>query len=190
MKSLGRDYKNKQQRRTRRAKRGRGRQTVVKAVLESEPAVDPQPDLQEKAEPVPSEPALPEPVYQEQPPMPTIPNMVSGMQAVAVEGELADWSLDPAGELPQSCWPRGGSGAVQCCLSRTVSQGCPPYQQHPTASPGHGSLPHKTWVAEKGWDGGTVGTDSPLQVKGGDNKSTIVSRWDGVVDLVLNNSLS
>ncbi|XP_059692565.1 hemogen [Haemorhous mexicanus] len=94
-----RDYKNEQQRRARRAKRGRGRQTVVKAVLESEPAVDPQPDPKEKAEPVPSEPALPEPGFQQQPPpMLTIQNMVSGMQAVAVEGELADRSLDPAGE--------------------------------------------------------------------------------------------
>lgn len=93
-----RDYKIEQQRRARRAKRGRGRQTAVKAVLESEPAVDPQPDTQEKAEPEPSEPALPEPVYQEQPPMLTIQNMVGGMQAVAVEGELADRSLDPAGE--------------------------------------------------------------------------------------------
>lgn len=53
VKSPGRDYKSKQQRRGRRAKRGRGRQTVVKAVLESEPAVDPQPDPQEKAEAVP-----------------------------------------------------------------------------------------------------------------------------------------
>lgn len=94
-----RDYKNEQQRRARRAKRGRSRQTVVKAVLESEPAVDAQPDPQEKAEPVPSEPALPEPGFQQQPPpMLTIQNMVSGMQAVAVEGELADRSLDPAGE--------------------------------------------------------------------------------------------
>ncbi|XP_009095026.1 hemogen [Serinus canaria] len=94
-----RDYKIEQQRRARRAKRGRGRQTVVKAVLESEPAVDPQPDHQEKAEPVPSEPALPEPGYQQQPPpMLTLQNMVSGMQAVAVEGELADRSFDPAGE--------------------------------------------------------------------------------------------
>ncbi|XP_005530021.1 PREDICTED: hemogen [Pseudopodoces humilis] len=98
-----RDYKTEQQRRARRAKRGRGRQAVVKAVLETEPAVDPQPDPQEKAEPVPSEPvpsepALPEPVYQQQPPMLTIQNMVGGMQAVATEGELSDGSLDPAGE--------------------------------------------------------------------------------------------
>lgn len=110
VKSPGRDYKSKQQRRGRRAKRGRGRQTVVKAVLESEPAVDPQPDPQEKAEAVPSEPALPEPVYQQQPPLLTVPNMVSGMQAVAMDGELPSRSWDPAGELPQSCWPRGGSG--------------------------------------------------------------------------------
>ncbi|XP_053860361.1 hemogen [Vidua macroura] len=93
-----RDYKNEQQRRGRRAKRGRGRQMVVKAVLESQPAVDPQPDPQEKAEPVPSEPALPEPGFQQQPPVLAIQNMVGGMQAVAMEGELADRSLDPAGE--------------------------------------------------------------------------------------------
>ncbi|XP_041342354.1 hemogen [Pyrgilauda ruficollis] len=93
-----RDYKNEQQRRTRRAKRGRGRQTVVKAVLEAEPAVDPQPDPQEKAEPVPSEPALPEPGFQQQPPLLTIQNVVGGMQAVPAEGELADRSLDAAGE--------------------------------------------------------------------------------------------
>ncbi|XP_014743637.1 PREDICTED: hemogen [Sturnus vulgaris] len=93
-----RDYKNEEQKRARRAKRGRGRQTVVKAVLESEPAVEPQPDPQEKAEPVSSEPALPEPVYRQQPPTLTIQNMVGGMQAVATEGELADRSLDPAGE--------------------------------------------------------------------------------------------
>ncbi|XP_039589135.1 hemogen isoform X2 [Passer montanus] len=106
-----RDYKNEQQRRARRAKRGRGRQTVVKAVLESEPAVDPQPDPQEKAEPVPSEPALPEPGFQQQPPLLTLQNMGGGMQAVPAEGELADRSLDPAGELPQSCWPHGGLGS-------------------------------------------------------------------------------
>lgn len=93
-----RDYKNEQQRRARRAKRGRGRQTVVKAVLESEPAVDPQPDPQEKAEPVPSEPALPEPGFQQQPPLLTLQNMDGGMQAVPAEGELADRSLDHAGE--------------------------------------------------------------------------------------------
>ncbi|XP_032940792.1 hemogen [Catharus ustulatus] len=97
-----RDDKNEHQSRARRAKRGRGRQTVVKAVLESEPAVEPQPDPQEKAEPVPSEPALPEPVHQpvhqQQPPLLTIENTVSGIEAVAVEGELADGSLDPAGE--------------------------------------------------------------------------------------------
>ncbi|XP_023800049.1 hemogen [Cyanistes caeruleus] len=90
-----RDYKTEQQRRARRAKRGRGRQAVVKAVLETEPGVDPQPDPQEKAEPVPSEPVPSEP---EQPPTLTIQNMVGGMQAVATEEELADGSLDPAGE--------------------------------------------------------------------------------------------
>ncbi|XP_063278099.1 hemogen [Prinia subflava] len=93
-----RDYKIEEQKRARRAKRGRGRQPAVKAVLESEPAVDPQPDPQEKAEPVPSEPALPEPVSQQQPPKVTIQNVVGGMQAVAMEGELADKSLDSAGE--------------------------------------------------------------------------------------------
>ncbi|KAL9822265.1 hemogen [Geothlypis trichas] len=93
-----RDYKNEQQRRARRAKRGRGRQTVVKAVLESEAAVEPQPDAEEKAEPVPSEPGLPEAGFQQQPPTLTIQNTVGGMPAVAAEGELADRSLDPAGE--------------------------------------------------------------------------------------------
>lgn len=93
-----RDNKKEQRSRARRAKRGRGRQTVVKAVLESEPAVDPQPDPEEKAEPVPPEPALPEPVHQQQPPLLTVENTVGGMQAVAVEGELADGSLDTAGE--------------------------------------------------------------------------------------------
>ncbi|XP_058680107.1 hemogen [Ammospiza nelsoni] len=98
-----RDYKNEQQRRARRAKRGRGCQTVVKAVLESEPAVEPQPDPEEKGEPVPSEPepsepALPEAGFQQQPPMLPIQNMVGGLPAVAVEGELADRSSDPAGE--------------------------------------------------------------------------------------------
>ncbi|XP_066195328.1 hemogen [Sylvia atricapilla] len=93
-----RDYKIEQQGRGRRAKRGRGRQTAAKAVLESEPAVDPQPDPQEKAEPVPSESVLPEPEYQQQPPMLTIQNMVDGIQAVATEGDLADGNLDPAGE--------------------------------------------------------------------------------------------
>lgn len=128
VKSSGRDYKMEQQRRGRRAKRGRGRQTAVKAVLESEPAPEPQPDP-EKAEPVPSEPALPEPVYQEQPPLLTIQNMVGGMQAVAVEEEQADRSLDPAGELLQSCWPLVAWGTVQCCLLSTASHGCPPSQQ-------------------------------------------------------------
>lgn len=129
VKSPGRDYKIEQQGRGRRAKRGRGRQTAVKAVLESEPAVDPQPDPQEKAEPVPSKSALPEPEYQQQPPMLTIQNMVDGMQAVATEVDLADRSLDPAGELQQSFWPVVAWGAVQCCLLSIVSQGCSPCQQ-------------------------------------------------------------
>lgn len=182
MKSPGRDYKSKQQRRGRRAKRGRGRQTVVKAVLESEPAVDPQPDPQEKAEAVPSEPALPEPVYQQQLPLLTVPNMVSGMQAVAMDGELPSRSWDPAGELPQSCWPRGGSGGQCRAASRGLSaKGAHLINNDPTASPWHGPLPHKTWVAGKGWgDGGTVGTDSPLQSKGSDNKSTIVRTVTGM----------
>ncbi|KAM6991382.1 hemogen [Passerculus sandwichensis] len=93
-----RDYKKEQQRRARRAKRGRGCQTVVKAVLESEPAVEPQPDPEEKGEPEPSEPALPEAGLQQQPPMLPIQNMVGGLPAVAVEGELADRSSDPADE--------------------------------------------------------------------------------------------
>lgn len=58
-----------------------------------------------------------------------------------------------------------------------------------TASPGHGSLPHKTRLAEKGWGDG-VGTDGSLQVQGSHNKSTTVSHWNGVANLVLNNSLS
>lgn len=156
MESPGRDDKNEHQSRARRAKRGRGRQTVVKAVLESEPAVEPQPDPQEKAEPVPSEPALPEPVHQpvhqQQPPLLTIENTVSGMEAVAVEGELADGSLDPAGELPQSCWSRGGLGS-SAVLS---AKGAHLIHNDPTASPGHGA--HKTRVAETGgqrwWDCG------------------------------------
>lgn len=155
---------------------------MVKAVLESEPAVDPQPDPQEKAEAVPSEPALPEPVYQQQPPLLTVPNMVSGMQAVAMDGELPSRSWDPAGELPQSCWPCGGSGGS----AMLPLEDCQP--RVPTSStvipqhlPGMGPCPHKTWVAEKGWgDGGTVGTDSPLQSKGSDNKSTIVSTVTGM----------
>lgn len=74
--------------------------------------MEPQPDAEEKAEPVPSEPGLPEAGFQQQPPTLTIQNTVGGMPAVAAEGELADRSLDPAGELPQSCWPRAGLG--QC----------------------------------------------------------------------------
>ncbi|XP_027519516.1 hemogen isoform X1 [Corapipo altera] len=101
-------HKNQQQRRGRGAKRGRGRQPEVKATLDPEPTTDPQPELQEEAEtghsepalpePVHSEPALPEPVYQEQLPMLTIHNPVTEMQPVAVEGEPAARSLDPAGE--------------------------------------------------------------------------------------------
>lgn len=97
---------------------------MVKAVLESEPAVDPQPDPEEKAEPVPPEPALPEPVHQQQPPLLTVENTVGGMQAVAAEGELADGSLDPAGELPQSCWPRGGAGGSAVLSAKGAR---PPY---------------------------------------------------------------
>ncbi|XP_027603915.1 hemogen [Pipra filicauda] len=103
-----REHKNQKQKRGRGAKRGRGRQPEVKATLDPEPTTDPQPELQEEAEPVHSEPALPEPVhsepalpepvYQEQLPMLTIHNPVSGMQPVAVEGEPAARSLDPAGE--------------------------------------------------------------------------------------------
>ncbi|XP_017671839.1 PREDICTED: hemogen isoform X1 [Lepidothrix coronata] len=111
-------HKNQQQKRGRGAKRGRGRQPEVKATLDPEPTTDPQPELHEEAEPVHSEPALPEPVhsepalpepvhsepalpepvYQEQLPMLTVHNPVSGMQPVAVEGEPAARSLDPAGE--------------------------------------------------------------------------------------------
>ncbi|XP_027519517.1 hemogen isoform X2 [Corapipo altera] len=108
VKPPGRVHKNQQQRRGRGAKRGRGRQPEVKATLDPEPTTDPQPELQEEAEtghsepalpePVHSEPALPEPVYQEQLPMLTIHNPVTEMQPVAVEGEPAARSLDPAGE--------------------------------------------------------------------------------------------
>ncbi|XP_017671841.1 PREDICTED: hemogen isoform X3 [Lepidothrix coronata] len=118
VKPPGRVHKNQQQKRGRGAKRGRGRQPEVKATLDPEPTTDPQPELHEEAEPVHSEPALPEPVhsepalpepvhsepalpepvYQEQLPMLTVHNPVSGMQPVAVEGEPAARSLDPAGE--------------------------------------------------------------------------------------------
>ncbi|KAJ7423152.1 hemogen [Willisornis vidua] len=91
-------HKNQQQRRGRRAKRGRGRQLEVKAILDPEPTIDPQPDLQEEAEPVHSEPTQPEPAYQEHLLRLTIQNPVSGIQQVAVEGEPAVRSLDPAGE--------------------------------------------------------------------------------------------
>ncbi|XP_057229071.1 hemogen [Malurus melanocephalus] len=91
-----RDYKSKQQRRGRKGKRGRRRQTVVKAVLESEPELEPQLIPEEMAEPESSELVLPEPIYPEQPPVLTIQNVVSGMQAPAREVELAAGSLDPA----------------------------------------------------------------------------------------------
>ncbi|XP_064497146.1 hemogen [Pseudopipra pipra] len=101
-------HKNQKQKRGRGAKRGRGRQPEVKVTLDPEPTTDPQPELQKEAEPVHSEPALPElvhsepalpeQVYQEQLPVLTIHNPVSGMQPVAVEGEPAARSLDPAGE--------------------------------------------------------------------------------------------
>ncbi|XP_027740465.1 hemogen [Empidonax traillii] len=90
--------KNQRQKRGRRTKRGRGHQREVKATLDPEPTIEPQPEPQKEAEQVHSEPALPEPAYQEQLPMMTIQNPVSGMQPVAVEGESAARSLDPAGE--------------------------------------------------------------------------------------------
>ncbi|NXU23432.1 HEMGN protein, partial [Thalassarche chlororhynchos] len=90
--------KNKRQRRGRGARRGRGHQPAVEPNPEPEPEPDPQPDPQEEAEPAPSKPAPPEPVHQEQPPMVTIQDPVSGMQPGAVEGELAARIQDPAGE--------------------------------------------------------------------------------------------
>ncbi|XP_040436379.1 hemogen [Falco naumanni] len=90
--------KSKRQRRGRGAGRGRGRQLVMQPSLEPEVEPDPQPNPQEKAEPAPSELAPPEPVYQEQPPMPTIQGLFSGMQPGAVEGKLASRSQDPTGE--------------------------------------------------------------------------------------------
>ncbi|XP_076218437.1 hemogen [Aptenodytes patagonicus] len=90
--------KNKRQRRGRGARRGRGHQLAVEPSPEPEPEPDPQLDPQEEAEPAPSKLALPEPLHQEQPPVLTMQDLVSGMQPGVAEGELAARSQDPAGE--------------------------------------------------------------------------------------------
>ncbi|XP_009283336.1 PREDICTED: hemogen [Aptenodytes forsteri] len=99
VKSPGREQeKNKRQRRGRGARRGRGHQLAVEPSPEPEPEPDPQLDPQEEAEPAPSKLALPEPLHQEQPPVLTMQDLVSGMQPGVAEGELAARSQDPAGE--------------------------------------------------------------------------------------------
>ncbi|XP_054034818.1 hemogen [Dryobates pubescens] len=90
--------KNKRQRRGRGARRGRGRQLVVEPSLEPEAEPEPQPDPQKEAEAAPSEPAPPEPVAQEQLPMLTIHDLVTGMQPGVAEEKLAVRSQDPVGE--------------------------------------------------------------------------------------------
>ncbi|KAM6328075.1 hemogen isoform 2-T2 [Alca torda] len=92
-----RDQK-KRQRRGRGARRGGRQQAVVEISPEPEQELDPKPNPQEEAEPVCPESAPPEPVHQQQPPMLTTQDMVSGMQQGVVEGELAVRSQDPAGE--------------------------------------------------------------------------------------------
>ncbi|XP_014814699.1 PREDICTED: hemogen [Calidris pugnax] len=89
----------KRQRRGRGTRRGRGRQPVVEINPEPEPELDSQPKPQEEAEPVPSESAAPsEPAHQEELPVLSFQDMVSGMQPGVVERELAARSQDPAGE--------------------------------------------------------------------------------------------
>ncbi|NXO03144.1 HEMGN protein, partial [Rhinopomastus cyanomelas] len=102
--------KNKRQRRGRGrgGRRGRGHQLVVEPSLEPEPEPNLQPDSRKKADPAPAEAAptepalaetaLPELVNQEEPPMLTIQDLVSGMQPGVVEGQLAAKSQDPTGE--------------------------------------------------------------------------------------------
>ncbi|NXR13617.1 HEMGN protein, partial [Semnornis frantzii] len=89
--------KNKRQRRGRGARRGRGRQLVVEPSLEPESKPEPQPDPQKEAEAASSETAPPEPVNQEQLPMLTIHDLVSGMQPGVLE-KMAVRSQDPVGE--------------------------------------------------------------------------------------------
>ncbi|XP_064294292.1 hemogen [Phalacrocorax carbo] len=92
------EQKNKRQRTSRGARRGRGHLPAVEPILEPELELDHQLGPQEEAEPVPSKSASPEPVHQEQLPVLTIQDLVSGMQQGAVEGELAARSQDPTGE--------------------------------------------------------------------------------------------
>lgn len=105
-----REQRNKQQKTGRGAKRGRGRQRVVKFSQKPEPKPDPLPDSQEEAEPGPAKLALSELEHQEELPVLTIQDLASVMEPEAVEKELAAGIQDPAGELPESRWPRGGSG--------------------------------------------------------------------------------
>ncbi|XP_075583086.1 hemogen [Pelecanus crispus] len=90
--------KKKRQKRGRGARQGRGHQPAVEPSPEPEPEPDPQLKPQEEAEPAPSNLAPPEPVRQEQPPLLTIQDVISGMQPGAAVGELAARSQDPAGE--------------------------------------------------------------------------------------------
>ncbi|KFZ55584.1 Hemogen, partial [Podiceps cristatus] len=88
--------RNKRQRRGKGAKRGQACQVVVQPRPEPELERDPQPDT-EKAGPAPSKLAPPE-KGQEEPSLPIIQGLGSGMQAEPAEGKLADSSQDPAGE--------------------------------------------------------------------------------------------
>ncbi|PKU47541.1 hemogen [Limosa lapponica baueri] len=166
----------KRQRRGRGARRGRGRQPVVEINLEPEPELDPQPDPQpdpqEEAEPVPSKSAAPsEPVHQEQPPMLTFQDVVSGMQPGVVERELAARSQDPAGELPESQLPHGGSGdsAVlphEDCHPRLPTLSTTGLQHNYSMGP----YPTKPDLGSCERGGGMLDADTALQATGSDKQ--------------------
>ncbi|KAM6391939.1 hemogen isoform 2-T2 [Rhynochetos jubatus] len=86
----------KQSKRGKRPAKGWSCKLVVEPSQEPEPG--PQPSPQEEAQPVPSKPAAPEPVHQEEPPMLNIQDLIPGMQLGGVEGKLAAGREDPAGE--------------------------------------------------------------------------------------------
>ncbi|XP_035165863.1 hemogen [Oxyura jamaicensis] len=100
--ATGEQERSKQPRKRRGARRGRGRQPMVKRTLKPEPEPDPEPLAQKEAELVP-----PMPERQAQPPMMAMQEMLGGVQMGALEGEMASGSQGPLGELPESCHPCG-----------------------------------------------------------------------------------
>ncbi|XP_029861658.1 hemogen isoform X2 [Aquila chrysaetos chrysaetos] len=110
-----RDYKIKRQRRSRGGRRGRGHQPVMEPSQEPELELDPEPNPQEEAGPMPSSPALPEPVHQL--PVLTIQDLVSEMQLGASEGEQGAMIEDPVGRVGEEDLLKPAEGEIPEALN-------------------------------------------------------------------------